>query len=248
MHISFANAPFWAHFFYFSVFGIHMPHASKKNILSALESNDLDAVVSLAAGDRKVLSRLVRLAYDKETLIGWRAIRAVGLVARVRVKSDYEFLRETCRKLLWSLTDESGGIGWSAPEMLGEIVSADPVRFRDIIPLIASAYEVEEDVFLAGVLYSLARIAETAPELAAPYQKIIIMSLADRDPLVRVRGIGLIRLLRPWVQSNGIWSREFCERITLSLDKLKSDSGEAWVYQGDNFTSLQVGDEARKIE
>jgi len=221
-----------------------MTHVLKKNILSALGSNDLDAVAALAASDRKVLSRLVRLAYDKETLVGWRAIKAVGLVARVLVKSDYEFLRETCRKLLWSLTDESGGIGWSAPEMLGEIVSADPVRFQDIIPLIASAYEVEEDVFRAGVLYALARIAETAPELAAPYQKIVIMSLADRDPLVKARGIGLVRMLWSWANSNGIWSREYGERIRLSLDKLISDKGEVWVYQGNDFISIQVGEEA----
>ena len=57
---------------------IHMHYALKKNILSALGANDLDAVVSLAASDRKVLSRLVRLAYDKETLVGWRAIKAIG--------------------------------------------------------------------------------------------------------------------------------------------------------------------------
>ncbi len=224
-----------------------MPHALKKNILFALGSNDLDAVVALAASDRTVLSRLVRLAYDKETLVGWRAIKAMGLVARVLVRSDYEFLRETCRKLLWSLTDESGGIGWSAPEMLGEIVSADPARFKDFIPLIASAYDVEEDVFRAGVLYALARVAETAPKLAAPYQKIVIMSLADRDPLVKVRGIGLVRLLWPWANSNGIWSREYGERINLSLDKLISDKGEAWVYQGNNFISMQIGDEAKDM-
>jgi hypothetical protein len=216
----------------------------KQIIQHSLAANAMDAVVTLAASDRTALSRLVRIAYDKETLIGWRAIKAMGLVARVLVKSDYEFLRETCRKLLWSLADESGGIGWSAPEMLGEIVSADPARFQDIIPLIASAYEVEEDVFRAGVLYALGRIAENSPELAAPYQKIAILSLADGDPLVRVRGIRLIRLLWPRVKSSGIWSREYCERISLSLDKMISDQGEAWVYQEDNFIPLQVGEEA----
>jgi hypothetical protein len=224
-----------------------MSHSLNKRIRHALESNDLDAVVSLAVSDRTVLSRLVRIAYDKETLVGWRAITVVGLIARELAETDPEFLRETCRKLLWSLTDESGGIGWSAPEMLGEIVSADPACFQDIIPLIASAYEVEEDVFRAGVLYALGRIAETAPELAAPYQKIVIMFLADRDPLVRVRGIGLIRLLWLWAKSNGIWSREYCERISLALNKLISDQGEAWVYQGDDFISLQVGEEARDL-
>ncbi len=217
----------------------------KKTLQEALAKNDLDSATSPARQNRRVFSHLVRIAYDKETLAGWRAIIAIGLIARELVTTDYEFLRETCRKLLWSLTDESGGIGWSAPEMLGEIVSADPKRFLDIIPLIASAYEVDEDVFRAGVVYALGRIAETAPELAAPYQKIVIKSLLDKDPLVRVRGIELVRLLWTSAKGTGIWSQEYCARIELLLDRLLSDTGEAWVYQGEGFVSLQVGHGAR---
>jgi len=65
--------------------------------------------------------------------------------------------------------------------------------------------------------------------------------------LIKVRGIGLVRLLWPWANSNGIWSREYGERISLSLDKLISDKGEAWVYQGNDFISMQVGDEAKDM-
>jgi len=218
----------------------------KREILHILQEKTPAALLGLDASERKMITILVRMAYDKETLVGWRAIKSIGLVASEMVRRDPEFLRETCRKLLWSFTDESGGIGWSAPEMLGEIVSSDPKRFQDVIPLIAAAYEVDEDVFRAGVLYALSRVAEHAPELAAPYQKIVVLSLADRDPLVKVRGIGLIRLLWPWVKSNGIWSREYCERVISSLGKLNSDRGEAWVYQGRDFASLQVGEEALK--
>jgi len=92
------------------------------------------------------------------------------------VRRDPEFLRETCRKLLWSFTDESGGIGWSAPEMLGEIVSSDPKRFQDVIPLIAAAYEVDEDVFRAGVLYALSRVAS----MRRNWQRLIRRSLFSR--------------------------------------------------------------------
>jgi len=97
-------------------------------VQAALESNDLDAIVTSTKNDKKTISQLVRLAYDKDTLVGWRAIKAAGLAARELVKTAPDFLRETCRKLLWSLTDESGGIGWSAPELLGEIVCADVKR------------------------------------------------------------------------------------------------------------------------
>jgi hypothetical protein len=124
----------------------------KKHIHDLLESNELSSIGLQAKDDRKVLSSLVRLAYDKETLVGWRAIKAIGLAAAEVITTDLDALRETCRKLVWSLSDESGGIGWSAPEILGEIASADPKRFKDFIPLVASVYEIEEDVFRGGAL------------------------------------------------------------------------------------------------
>jgi hypothetical protein len=217
------------------------------NIRQALENNDIVSIGNMAAHDRKVMSRLIRLAYAKDTLIGWRAILAVGMAARTMISTDPAFLRETCRKLLWSLTDESGGIGWSAPELLGEIVSADPVQFKDIVPLIASVYEVEEDVFRAGVLYALARIAEKAPELAISHQKVIIRSLADKDPLVRIRGIRLVTLVLPNVKKNANWTREYIERIHAVLEAMKFDDGEAWIYGTDGFESVIVKDESNNV-
>jgi hypothetical protein len=214
----------------------------KKKIRQALEANDLAAVVDMAAQDRRVMSQLVRLAYDKETLAGWRAILAAGLAARRLIASEADFLRETCRKLLWSLTDESGGIGWSAPEILGEIVSADPKRFMDIIPLIASVYEIEEETFRPGVLYALCRIAEKNPELAASYQKIIILSLTDKEPMVRIRGIELAKLLWPWSRTSNCWSGEYCERIAHAISSLSIDHGEAWIYRGEGFHSVLVSE------
>ena len=218
--------------------------SKKKTVCDLLDRNDFGTVVSLARNDRKTVSLLVRLAYDKETLVGWRAIEAIGLAAREMISADLDFLRETCRKLIWSLSDESGGIGWSAPEILGEIVSADPKRFKDFIPLIASVYEIEEDVFRGGVLFALGRIAEHAPELAAPYQKIIISSLADTDPIVKVRGLELVGLLWSYGKRSAVWSREYGDRISAAVKNLNMDKGEAWIYRGDSFTSVVVGEEA----
>lgn len=218
----------------------------KKTLREVLSKNDLDPATSLAMHDRRVLSQLVRLAYDKETLVGWRAILAIGLAAREMIATDIDALRETCRKLIWSLSDESGGIGWSAPEIIGEIVSADPKRFKDFIPLIASVYELEEDVFRGGVLYSLGRVAGPAPELAAPYQKIIIASLADKEPIAKVRGLELVGLLWSYGKRSAVWSREYGDRITAAVQNLRSDTGEAWIYRGDSFASVVVGEEAQE--
>jgi hypothetical protein len=217
-------------------------HSLKQSILHALESNDLDTVVSLVKDNRRALTILVRISYDKETLAAWRAIKAVGLAAKELVKTDHEFLRETVRKLLWSLSDESGGIGWSAPEFLGEIVSADPKRFSDIIPLIAQVYEVEEEVFRPGVVYALARIAETAPEQVAVYQKIAMMSLADKNPLLKIYGLELVERLWQTAIRENLWSPEYRRRVMSLIESISSDTEVVWIYKNDGFISYEVGE------
>jgi hypothetical protein len=217
----------------------------KMFIRQALEMNDLNAIVSLAQKDRKVLSLLIRMAYDKETLVGWRAIKAVGRVAKALVGENHEFLRIAVRKLLWSLSDESGGIGWSAPELLGEIVSSDPVGFADIIPLIAEAYNVEEQTFRPGVMYALAKIAEVSPESVANYQKIIIRSLADADPLIKIYTLELVGLVWPIVCNKNIWSIEYKKKIDSIVNNIKIDKKVAWIYQDNTFIDIEVGYEAR---
>jgi len=222
-------------------------HGLKKGIQNALERNDLSLVAASVVKGRKVLSMLVRLSYEKETLVGWRAILAVGMAARELVKTEPEFLRDACRKLLWSLNDESGGIGWSAPELLGEIVSADTKRFADLIPLIAEAYDIEGGMFRAGVVYALTRIGAHAPEKAASFRRIIDDALAARDPLVRIRGLELAGSVSLAADRSSLWPKEYYASLKGRIKEMTQDKGEAWIYGEDGFSSVQVGDRASDI-
>jgi len=213
----------------------------KKFIHDSLEMNDLDAVIRLAQKDRKTLSLLIRMAYDKETLVGWRAIKAVGRIAKVLVKTEREFLRIAIRKLLWSLSDESGGIGWASPELLGEIVSADPEGFADIIPLIAEVYDIEEKTFRPGVMYAFVRIAEVSPELVADYQKIIIRSLMDTNPLLKIYTLELVGLLWSVACKKNIWSKEYTIKVERIVNNMNTDKGVAWIYKNNDYIDIEVG-------
>jgi len=220
---------------------------TKKFILHSLESNDLDAVVSFIQENRKALSLLIRMAYDKETLAGWRAIKAVGRVAKALVKTDNEFLRITIRKLLWSLSDESGGIGWAAPELLGEIVSSDPEGFADIIPLIAEVYDIEEQTFRPGVVYALARVAEVSPELVVNYQKVIIRSLVDKNPLIKIYALDLVGLVWNTACRKNMWSKEYQSKISDVVTNMNNDNGVAWIYQNNAFIDTVVGEKSNLL-
>jgi hypothetical protein len=213
----------------------------KQAVVTALESNEFETVHRLTLMSRKVLSVLVRLAYDKETLVGWRAIIATGEAASVLVRNNYDFLRETVRKLLWSLTDESGGIGWSAPELLGEIVSADPKRFCDIVPLIAEVFSIEEAVFRPGVLYAFKRIAESHPEMINPYQEIIQRGLSEEDPMARIRALELILSLKERLGAGNF------NAVASRIHGLMQDRAEVWLYRNGGFTSIEVRELAREV-
>jgi hypothetical protein len=211
---------------------------SRQQLIQFLESNDLMSVVTLVKQNRRQLSSLVRLAYDKETLTGWRAIKAIGIAARAIVDQEYSFLRETIRKLLWSLSDESGGIGWSAPEIIGEIVCSNPERFQDIIPIISAIYDIEEEVFRPGILYALSRIAEERSDLIAPYKDLAIRALSDMNPLVRYFGLEVISRIKSRINVQN------SDAVDTYVRKLSVDTAEVWVYNENNFSSIQIAEAA----
>ena len=213
-----------------------MDNRSRQQLVQFLESNDLVSVVSLVKENRRMLSQLVRLAYNKETLTGWRAIEAIGAAARAIVSQEYAFLREMIRKLLWSLSDESGGIGWSAPEIIGEIVCSDPVRFQDIIPIISGIYDIEEEVFRPGILYALSRIGEEYPELILSQKDLAIRALSDHNPLVRYFGLEVISRIKSSLTPH---DRDF---VDTCIGRLLNDKEEVWVYKENRFLNVQLAE------
>lgn len=216
-------------------------YALKKLLSAALQKNDMAAAVRAGREERRALSVLTRFAYEKDTLVGQRAIRATGLISRELAKTDRAALREACRKLLWSLSDESGAIGWAAPELLGEIVAADPGGLADIVPLIASVYDVEEVVFRPGVLYALARIGMQAPELALKHADLMLRGLTEQDPLAKVFALQALAGVLP------LLGQDERGRMRTAVQALLSDASEAWVYEGSDFVNKCVREEAQKF-
>ncbi|MGE5892469.1 MAG: DVU0298 family protein, partial [bacterium] len=180
----------------------------------------------LAQEDRRTLNVLIGSSYDKEAVESWRAIKAIGAAVKAIVDAEYDFVRETIRRLLWSIREESGCIGWSAPEMLGEIVSADPKRFADITPIIASFHE--EENFRAGVLYALSRIAEVTPEQVQPQRDLVIASLSDRNPLVQAYALIAIKKAR-------------IEGAETHVQQLVPSTTEVKVFSDDDFVVTSIG-------
>ncbi len=138
----------------------------KKEIIDLLEKRRYEDIINLSPSPNKVISVLITLSYDKTLRISWRAIEAIGLISKEIAKSDPGTVRNIAGRLLWMIRDESGGIGWSVPEILGEIVRNNPGLCSDLAPIIASFHE--EKMLTAGVLWALGRIGKINNETLDP--------------------------------------------------------------------------------
>lgn len=135
---------------------------------------DYAAVSQLAAGNCLVLTRVLGLTYCADELAGWRACWALGQASVVVARQDPEFIRNLLRRLVWSLNDESGSIGWRSPQAMGAVIAADQAAFSEFVPLLVSLLDLEERGFLPGTLWAIGHLASqgipvtaSVPEAAA---------------------------------------------------------------------------------
>ena len=73
--------------------------------------------------ERKLVNALFPFLCSTDKKIKEHAVTAMGEVVSKIAEDDIEFARTVMRRLMLSLTEESGGIGWGAPEAMGEIMA-----------------------------------------------------------------------------------------------------------------------------
>ncbi|MBA4371578.1 MAG: hypothetical protein C0402_01810 [Thermodesulfovibrio sp.] len=165
----------------------------REEVIQLLEDNNIGGLIAYAKKDPGLFRTLISLAYDKQTVLGWRAIEAMGVAVGETAKANPEKARNLAQRLLWMLREESGNNPWSAPDMLGEIVRNCPEDFADFAPIIASFHD--EEILHQGVLRAMVRIGEVRPELVRDQAELARTYLCHRDPLVRAYAIQLAGIL-----------------------------------------------------
>ncbi len=121
---------------------------------------------------RLVLAALFSMYFDSNQLLRWRAITATGSIVSRMADENMESARIVMRRLMWTLNDESGGIGWGSPEAMGEIMARHK-RLADEYNRILVSYIMEDGNYLElemlqrGALWAVARLAGERPDLCA---------------------------------------------------------------------------------
>jgi hypothetical protein len=152
-----------------------------------LQNRDQPALMKWAQANRSCLRTLFSLTYDRDPLTAWRAIQSLGVLTGQVGKNQTERIRDFIRRLFWLMNDESGGLGWRAPEVIGEILrnqTSLAMEYGHLLP----AYLTQEP-FETGTLVALRRLADTRPELITEHKETIVQYTHHPDPQRRAQAI-----------------------------------------------------------
>ncbi len=107
------------------------PRKVKKEILLLLNQDSLEIIEDKLSQytESDVIGSLFSAICSVDETCKWHGVSSFGfVVSRLAVK-DIEAARIIMRRFLWSLNDESGGIGWGAPEAMAEIMLLSDTLF-----------------------------------------------------------------------------------------------------------------------
>jgi HEAT repeat protein len=164
--------------------------ARRQEAARLLASFDLDALARWAAVEPQAPRVLQRLLFDEDELIRWRAVEALGRVAAVLARRGLEPVRELVRRVLWLMNDESGGLLWAGPQVMGAVLANVPALCREFGAILAGF--LEEEPFRAGTRWALWRLSEASPNVIRGAAAELGASLDDPDPAVR--GLAVLAL------------------------------------------------------
>jgi HEAT repeat protein len=162
----------------------------KESIRALLLARNEAEVIAWAQRERNPFRPVTSLLFDSDELVRWRAIEAIGWIARQEFAKDPERVRRFIRRILWLMNDESGGICWNGPEVIGEVL-------RNVLPLVSEYGQLlpgffTEEPFEAGSRWAVARVAKVNKADYLPSTNELVTSLAH--PNSDIRGFSLIAL------------------------------------------------------
>lgn len=183
----------------------------KKRIMAILARPDLEGILrEIGAWPAiDVVNALFPAICHTDELIRWHGISAMGVtVARLAVE-DMEKSRVVMRRFLWSLNDESGGIGWGAPEAMAEAMVNHKGLAAEYIHMLISYMRgdgeellqdgnfLEHEGLQRGLLWGMGRLAAQRGEMLLERDTVPDLEayLHSPDPVVRglaARALGLL--------------------------------------------------------
>lgn len=198
---------------------------SKRQIESMVRDYRFDAIMDLAAQDKRIIRDLQRLLYSVDPLTRFRAEEAMGRACALIAKEDPGIISRRLQGLFTAITDTAAS-SWGYIGAIGEVIRHNPAQFSGYIP---ELYGLMRDRnLLPDVLNALGKIAQARPEAIRKRTFYFIPLIQNNEPEVRAYTVILLGHLK---------AHEARDEIRGLLD----DSSMIDVYREGVIQSLTIG-------
>jgi hypothetical protein len=152
---------------------------NKHKVLELLNGRDLalilDELRQFAAKD--AVNALFSAICREDPHVRWFAVSCMGEAVARLAEMEMEEARIVMRRFLWSLNDESGGIGWGAPESIAEVMCRHAGLAEEYVHMLISYMRedgseicqdgnyIEHPLLQRGLLWGVARLSGCRPRL-----------------------------------------------------------------------------------
>jgi len=152
----------------------------KREVLIFLEQDDFEKNLKdiHRFPPMKVVNALLSFLVNTNEIIKKHAVISMGEVVSKLAETDIESARIIMRRLMLSLTEESGGIGWGSPEAMGEIMARSEKLAVEYHKILISYSEgggnfLDFEELQKGVISGLKRLAEVHPHLVKDVNQLL---------------------------------------------------------------------------
>jgi hypothetical protein len=144
----------------------------KTDVLKFLEQDDFEKnlkdIHQFPA--MKVVNALLSFLVTTNHTIKKHTVIAMGEVVSRIAEEDIESARIIMRRLMLSVTEESGGIGWNTPEAMGEIMARSEQLANEYHKILISytmggGNELDFEGLQKSVIAGLRRLAKVRPHM-----------------------------------------------------------------------------------
>jgi len=222
--------------------------ALKKLLRQVIASPNFEnALEKLDIPPERMINPLLCFLYETDETIRWRAVRGIAITVSAMAEKDLESSRIIMRRLIWSLNDESGGIGWGAPEAMGEIMAENEALAGEYHRILVSYIDengnlLDNDELERGVMWAIERLARKRPKLLRDWTGPVLAQLSSPDPMKR--GLAL-RVLLALVDEHRLGIDT--ERPGPLIVPLLEDRNKIRVFQDGLFVDYEVGTLASEL-
>lgn len=212
----------------------------KRDLAVILAEDDFESAIHRLGETpvKKTVNILVSFLCHLDERVRWRSVSALGLLVAAMTEKSPEEGRILMRRFMWMLNEESGGIGWGVPEVMGEIIFRSSILDREYHRILLSYLDeqgnfLDHDPLRQGALWAMARISETKPHLMKDGAHLSRAYLVSGNPVDRALAS---------IVAGHLHDRE----AKSFLQNLVMDKTEITLYIEGDFSRLTVGGLAGK--